>query len=58
MFTPSDNQTDKAMECWSIIVKDYPDSEHLPEAKKRLGTTVEVDKKTPATKETKPEKKG
>jgi tetratricopeptide (TPR) repeat protein len=53
-----DNQTDKALECWSIIVKDYPDSEHLPEAKKRLGSTVEVDKKTPATKETKPEKKG
>lgn len=53
-----DNQTDKALECWSIIVKDFPDSEHLPEAKKRLGNTVEADKKTPATKETKPEKKG
>lgn len=53
-----DNQLDKALECWSIIVKDFTDSEHFPEAKKRLGGTVETDKKTPATKETKPEKKG
>lgn len=53
-----DNQTDKALECWSIIVKDYTDSEHFAEAKKRLGNTVETDKKTPTTKETKPEKKG
>jgi hypothetical protein len=52
-----DNQTDKALECWSIIVKDYTDSEHFPEAKKRLGDTVEAGKK-PLTKETKPEKKG
>ncbi|MBI1765838.1 MAG: hypothetical protein HYR56_30910 [Acidobacteria bacterium] len=53
-----DNQPEKALECWSIIVKDYTDSEHFPEAKKRLGSTVEADKKTPATKEPKPEKKG
>lgn len=53
-----DNQLDKALECWSIIVKDYTDSEHFAEAKKRLGGTVETDKKSPAAKETKPEKKG
>ncbi len=50
-----DNQLDKALECWSIIVKDYADSEHFPEAKKRLGATVEIDRKP---KETKPDKKG
>ena len=46
-----DNQLEKANECWSIIIKDYHDSEHFAEAKKRLGTTVEADKK-PANKET------
>ena len=40
-----DNQTEKALECWSIILKNYPDSEHVAEAKKRLGATVEADKK-------------
>jgi outer membrane protein assembly factor BamD (BamD/ComL family) len=40
-----DNQPEKALECWSIIVKNYPDSEHVTEAKKHLGSTVETDKK-------------
>ena len=40
-----DNQNEKALECWSLIVKNFPDSEHIAEAKKKLGTTVETDKK-------------
>ena len=40
-----DNQNEKALECWSIIVKNFPDSEHVAEAKKKLGTAVETDKK-------------
>jgi hypothetical protein len=52
-----DSQNDKALECWSIIVKDFPDSEHIAEAKKRLGPTVETDKKDGKT-DSKPEQKG
>ena len=40
-----DNQNEKALECWNLIVKNFPDSEHIAEAKKKLGTTVETDKK-------------
>jgi hypothetical protein len=52
-----DNQPEKALECWSIILKDFPDSEHVAEAKKRLGPTVEAKPKD-TKQETKPEKKG
>jgi hypothetical protein len=52
------NEPDKAKESWSKIVKDFPDSEHAPEAKKRVGTSVEVDKKDSKPKDSKPEKKG
>jgi len=52
------NESDKALENWSKVVKDFPDSEHVPEAKKRGGTAVEVDKKDTKPKDSKPEKKG
>lgn len=47
------HEPDKAKESWSKIVKDFPDSEHVSEAKKRVGTSIEVNKK-----DSKPEKKG
>lgn len=60
-----DNQTEKALQYWSLIVKDFPDSEHVAAAKKRLGATVETEKKDgqkdspkDSPKDSKPEKKG
>jgi outer membrane protein assembly factor BamD (BamD/ComL family) len=52
------NEPDKAKESWSKVIQEFPDSEHLPDAKKRLGTSVEVDKKDSKPKDSKPEKKG
>jgi len=52
------NEPDKAKESWSKVIQEFPDSEHLPDAKKRLGTSVEVEKKDSKPKDSKPEKKG
>jgi hypothetical protein len=48
-----DNQTDKANQFYSLVVKEFPDSQHHAEAKRKLGATVEA-----KPKESKPEKKG
>ena len=52
------NEPDKAKESWSKVIKEFPDSEHVADAKKRLGTSVEADKKDSKPKDSKPEKKG
>jgi outer membrane protein assembly factor BamD (BamD/ComL family) len=49
------NEPEKAMENWSKLVKEFPDSEHWQEARKRVGATVPADKKE---EKPKPEKKG
>lgn len=41
-----DNQPAKANEFYSLVVKEYPDSQHFAEAKRKLGTTVEAKPKT------------
>ena len=48
-----DNQTEEANKYYGLLVKEYPDSQHHAEAKRKLGVTVEA-----KPKETKPEKKG
>ncbi|NOT64411.1 MAG: hypothetical protein HOP19_29685 [Acidobacteria bacterium] len=48
-----DNQTEEANKFYSIVVKDYPDSQHHAEARRKLGVTTEKPKE-----ETKPDKKG
>jgi hypothetical protein len=48
-----DEKPEEANKYYSLVVKDYPDSQHFAEAKRKLGATVEV-----KPKETKPEKKG
>jgi hypothetical protein len=48
-----DNEMDEANKYYSLVVKEYPDSQHHAEARRKLGVTIET-----KPKETKPEKKG
>ena len=54
-----DNQTAEANKYYSLVVKEFPDSQHHAEAKRKLGVTVEAKapEKNPVDK-SKPEKKG
>ena len=49
-----DNQTEEANKFYSLVVKEFPDSQHFAEARRKLGVTTESKPKE----EIKPEKKG
>ena len=49
-----DNQTAEANKFYSLVVKEFPDSQHYAVARRKLGVTTESKPKE----ETKPEKKG
>ncbi len=49
-----DNQTEEANKFYSLVVKEFPDSQHFAEARRKLGVTTENKPKE----ETKSDKKG